>query len=77
MDVNLRRQTLADTLRRSAQRVPDRLGLACGSTRWTYREFLEVSERLAGLSPGAASGAATSWRSLPATRTALSRCAMR
>jgi len=48
MDANLRRQTLADTLRRSAQRVPDRLGLACGSTRWTYRELYEVCERLAG-----------------------------
>jgi len=47
MDANLRRQTLADTLRRSAARVPDRLGLACGATRWTYREFHAVSERLA------------------------------
>lgn len=48
MDASLRRQTLADTLRRSAQRAPDRLGLACGSTRWTYRELYEVCERLAG-----------------------------
>src|SRR5271167_5158658 len=47
MDANLRRQTLADTLRRSAARVPDRIGLACGATRWTYREFHAVSERLA------------------------------
>jgi fatty-acyl-CoA synthase len=47
MDANLRRQTLADTLRRSAARVPDRLGLACGATRWTYRELHGVSERLA------------------------------
>jgi len=47
MDANLRRQTLADTLRRTAARVPDRLGLACGATRWTYREFHAVSERLA------------------------------
>src|SRR5208337_3388653 len=47
MDANLRRQTLADTLRRSASRVPDRLGLVCGAIRWTYREFFAVSERLA------------------------------
>ena len=48
MDPNLRRQTLADTLRRSANRVPNRLGLACGSTRWTYRELYAACERLAG-----------------------------
>ena len=47
VDANLRRHTLADTLRRTAARVPDRLGLACGATRWTYREFHAVSERLA------------------------------
>ncbi len=47
MDPRLRRQTLADTLRRSAERVPDRLGLACGATRWSYRQFHAASERLA------------------------------
>ncbi len=47
MDPVTRRQTLADTLRRSARRVPDRLGLACGATRWTYRELHAASERLA------------------------------
>ncbi len=47
MDPALRRQTLADTLRRSAQRVPHRVGLACGATRWSYREFHATSERLA------------------------------
>ena len=47
MDANLRRQTLGDTLRRSAGRVPGRLGLACGATRWTYAELHGVSERLA------------------------------
>ena len=51
MDANLRRQTLADTLRRTAARVPDRLGLACGATRWTYREFHAVTERLAAALP--------------------------
>ena len=48
MDAILRRQTLADTLRRTAQRAPNRLGLACGATRWSYRELHEVCERLAG-----------------------------
>ena len=43
MDANLRRQTLSDTLRRSAERVPGRLGLACGATRWTYAELHAVS----------------------------------
>ena len=47
MDANLRRQTLSDTLRRSAARVPGRLGLACGATRWTYAELHAVSQRLA------------------------------
>ncbi len=47
MDANLRRQTLADTLRRSAQRHPERLGLVCSATRWTYAEFHAVAERLA------------------------------
>ena len=47
MDPNLRRQTLADTLRRSAARYPERLGLICGATRWTYSEFHALSERLA------------------------------
>ncbi len=47
MDPAIRRQTLADTLRRSALRVPDRLGVACGATRWSYRELHAASERLA------------------------------
>jgi fatty-acyl-CoA synthase len=45
MDPYLRRQTLADT--RSAARYPERLGLICGATRWTYSEFHALSERLA------------------------------
>jgi fatty-acyl-CoA synthase len=43
----LRRQTLGDLLRRSAARFPDRLAVACGSVRWTYREFDAVCNRLA------------------------------
>ena len=47
MDANLRRQTLSDTLRRSAARVPGRVGIACGATRWTYAELHGICERLA------------------------------
>ncbi|RBP16195.1 fatty-acyl-CoA synthase [Roseiarcus fermentans] len=47
MDPALRRQTLADTLRRSAWRAPERLGLACGAIRWSYRELHARCERLA------------------------------
>ena len=47
MDASLRRQTLSDTLRRSAARVPNRLGLACGATRWSYAELHGACERLA------------------------------
>jgi len=42
-----RRQTLADLLRRSAARDPGKLAIACGAVRWSYAEFLEVTERLA------------------------------
>jgi fatty-acyl-CoA synthase len=47
MDASLRRQTLSDTLRRSAARVPNRLGLVCGATRWSYAELHGACERLA------------------------------
>jgi fatty-acyl-CoA synthase len=43
----LRRQTLGDLLRRSAARHPDKLAVACGAVRWTYREFDTVCNRLA------------------------------
>ena len=43
----LRRQTLADLLRRSAARHPDKLAIACGERRWTYREFDALCARLA------------------------------
>src|ERR1700687_488714 len=42
-----RRQTLADLLRRSAARTPDKLAVVCGETRWTYAEFDRISERVA------------------------------
>jgi fatty-acyl-CoA synthase len=43
----LRRQTLCDLLRRSAARQPDKLAIACGSVRWSYREFESLTDRLA------------------------------
>lgn len=47
----IRRQTLADVLRRSAQRVPNKTAIICGSTQWTYAEFDALVSRLAaGLS---------------------------
>jgi fatty-acyl-CoA synthase len=58
MDSSIRRQTLADLLRRSARRHPQRIAIACGDTRWTYAEFDALCSRLAaglaqhGLQPG-------------------------
>ena len=47
----VRRQTLADLLRRTAQRLPHKLAVRCGDTRWTYAEFDALVTRLAaGLS---------------------------
>jgi fatty-acyl-CoA synthase len=43
-----RRQTLADLLRRSARRHPDKLAIACGETRWSYAEFDAICTRVAG-----------------------------
>lgn len=47
LDPTIRRQTLSDTLRRSAARHPDRLAIACGAIRWTYAEFDALVSRLA------------------------------
>jgi len=43
----LRRQTLADLLRRTALRTPDKPGVRCGDTAWTWRDFDAVVSRLA------------------------------
>src|ERR1700691_2985897 len=42
-----RRQTLADLLRRSAARTPDKLAVVCGEISWTYAEFDRISARVA------------------------------
>lgn len=47
MDPAIRRQTLADLLRRSAKRFPGKVAIECGATRWTFAEFDDVVDRLA------------------------------
>jgi len=42
-----RRQTLADLLRRSAARTPDKTAVVCGDIRWTYAEFDRISANVA------------------------------
>ena len=42
-----RRQTLGDLLRRTAIRLPNKLAIHCGDTRWTYAEFDALVTRLA------------------------------
>ena len=43
----VRRQTIADALRRTALRLPAKTGIVCGSTTWTYAEFDALVTRLA------------------------------
>jgi fatty-acyl-CoA synthase len=43
----LQRQTLADLLRRTAARLPNKPALRCGDTAWTWAEFDARVERLA------------------------------
>jgi fatty-acyl-CoA synthase len=51
VDTAIRRQTLADLLRRSAKRDPTKTAIVCGATRWTFAEFDDLTDRLAaGLS---------------------------
>ena len=46
-----RRQTLADLLRRSAKRHPEKTAVVCGDTRYRYAELDALCDRLAaGLS---------------------------
>ena len=43
----IRRQTLSDLLHRTAARLPNKTGIVCGDTRWTWREFDVLVSRLA------------------------------
>ncbi|HSV51645.1 MAG TPA: acyl-CoA synthetase [Burkholderiaceae bacterium] len=59
MNPAIRRQTIADLLHRTAKRYPNKAGLLCGATRWTFAEFDAVVDRvaagLAGMGVGHAS----------------------
>ena len=43
----VRRQTIADALHRTAQRLPNKTAIVCGATRWSYAEFNALVSRLA------------------------------
>lgn len=43
----VRRQTIADALHRTAQRLPQKSAVVCGTTLWTYAEFNALVTRLA------------------------------
>jgi fatty-acyl-CoA synthase len=43
----VRRQTIADALRRTAIRLPTKTGIVCGATTWTYAQFDALVTRLA------------------------------
>jgi len=47
MTTLVRRQTLADLLRRTAAKMPTQPAIHCGDTAWTWREFDAVVSRLA------------------------------
>jgi fatty-acyl-CoA synthase len=47
MHPSIRRQTIADALRRSALRLPAKTAIICGPTTWTYGEFDALVSRLA------------------------------
>ena len=47
MHPSIRRQTIADALRRSALRLPAKAAIICGLTTWTYGEFDALVSRLA------------------------------
>src|SRR5689334_17123644 len=47
MDSAIRRQTIADVLHRTAQRLPGKPGLICGASHWTFAELDSVVDRVA------------------------------
>ncbi|TWO73326.1 long-chain-fatty-acid--CoA ligase [Caenimonas sedimenti] len=47
METAVRRQTLADIVRRSAKRTPHKPAIVCGGTQWTFAEFDAVCDRVA------------------------------
>jgi fatty-acyl-CoA synthase len=47
VSASIYQHSLADLLRRTAARMPDKFAIQCGETRWTYAEFDHVCARLA------------------------------
>ncbi|HMN93938.1 MAG TPA: acyl-CoA synthetase [Hydrogenophaga sp.] len=47
MNPAVRRQTIADALHRTACRLPEKIAIVCGQTRWTYADFNALVSRLA------------------------------
>jgi len=47
MDTAIRRQTIADLLRRTARRLPGKPAILCGDICWTFAEFDALVDRLA------------------------------
>lgn len=43
----VRQHGLGDVLRRTAARMPDKIGIICGKVRWTYAEFDRICTKLA------------------------------
>ena len=77
----VRRQTIADALRRTAQRLPHKKAIVCGSTTWTYAQFDALVSRLAAglISIGVREGdkvavLARNSHGFAALRFALARC---
>jgi fatty-acyl-CoA synthase len=77
----VRRQTIADVLRRTALRLPKKTAIVCGSSRWTYAEFDALVSRLAAgvLAMGVQEGErvavlARNSHGFAALRFALARC---
>ena len=46
-DAGAIRQNIADTLRRTAARLPHKLAIQCGETSWSYLQFDQLCNRLA------------------------------
>ena len=45
--MELRGHSLANLLKRSAARYPQRMAIVCGEVRWTYAQFVQLCDRLA------------------------------
>src|SRR5438132_6760906 len=48
MNSDTSRQTLGDLLRRTRLRHPNKLAIRCGDVEWTYAQFDDICNQLAG-----------------------------